>query len=91
LINGDDPDYIRLQEIEKRHRAIQRQNEAPYFRMLMFWDDTVLQAVLVEPMLWIAMAIYVAVRVGAYTSLPAYVSEIGSIDTTAVSAFLTFF
>ena len=91
LIFSNDPDYKRLQDLEKRRRAILKRTDLGFFRMLLFWDGTCLQAVLSETMLWITMLIYVLVRVGAYTSLPTFVSEIGSTDITTVGAFVTFF
>ena len=91
LIFSNDPGYKRLQDIEKRRRAILKRTDLGFFRMLFFWDGTCLQAVLSEAMLWITMLIYVLVRVGAYTSLPTFVSEIGSTDITTVGAFVTFF
>ena len=90
-IFANDPEYKRLQKIEKRRRAILKRTDLGFFRMLLFFDGTCLQAVLTEPMLYVTMLIYVLVRVGAYTGLPTFVSEIGSTDITTVGAFITFF
>ena len=90
-IFANDPEYKRLQKIEKRRRAILKRTDLGFFRMLLFFDGTCLQAVLTEPMLYVTMLIYVLVRIGAYTGLPTFVSEIGSTDITTVGAFITFF
>ena len=89
--SGNIPDYERLKSIEGRRRKILKRKDLSFFKTLLFYDGTVLQTVLNEPMLWITMLIYILVRVGAYASLPTFVSEIGSTDTTTVGAFLTFF
>ena len=50
---SNDPDYKRLQEIERRRRAILKRKDASFFRTLLFWDGTVLHAVIRESMLYI--------------------------------------
>ena len=88
---SNDPDYKRLQEIERRRRAILKRKDASFFRTLLFWDGTVLHAVIRESMLYITLLIYVAVRVFARIGLPEFVSDIGTADITTIGAFVTFF
>jgi hypothetical protein len=91
LVHHNNPNWKKVQELEKRRRAILKKTDSSFFRMLLFWDGTVLQALITEPMLWITMLIYVLVRVGARVGLPTFVSEVGGTDTTTIGAFLTFF
>lgn len=91
LVHHNNPNWKKVQELEKRRRAILKKTDSSFFRMLLFWDGTVLQALITEPMLWITMIIYILVRVGARIGLPTFVSEVGGTDTTTIGAFLTFF
>lgn len=90
-LHDDALDWNQIQYIERRHCAILKQTEVSLFGMLMFWDSTVLQAILTEPMLWITMAVYFVIRAMARTSLLTSVSELGNTDISVVEAFLTFF
>ena len=70
LVHHNNPNWKKVQELEKRRRAILKKTDSSFFRMLLFWDGTVLQALITEPMLWITMIIYILVRVGARIGLP---------------------
>ena len=84
-------DWQKLQDIEKRRRAILKRTDVPFLRMLLYWDGTVLQALVNEPMTWITIAIYILVRVWARIGLPDFVSVFGSANTSAIGSFLVFF
>ena len=56
---GSNPNWERLNEIERRRLNVLGRTEVSFFRMLFYWDGTVLQAVITKPMLWITLAIYI--------------------------------
>ncbi len=88
---GSNPNWERLNEIERRRLNVLGRTDVSFFRMLFYWDGTVLQAVITKPMLWITLAIYIAVRIGARWDMPSFVSTLGSTDTAVIGGFLTFF
>ncbi len=92
---GSNPNWERLNDIERRRLNGLGRTDVFFVRMLFYWDGTVLQAVLMKPLMWItlaiAIAIYIAVRIGARWGMPSFVSTLGSIDTAVIGGLLTFF
>lgn len=91
LFLGGHADWKKLQDIEKRRRAILKRHDVPFFRMLLYWDGTVLQALANEPAMWITIAIYILVRVWARIGLPDFVTTLGSVNVATIGSFLVFF
>jgi predicted membrane chloride channel (bestrophin family) len=80
-----------LQRIEKRRRAILLLVEQPFWKVLTYWDGTVLRAISMDPLFWFVLACYVAVRIQARLELPTFVASLSSNNLTIVGGFLTFF
>jgi len=80
-----------LQRIEKRRRAILLRVEDPFWKVLTYWDGTVLRFLSLDPLFWFTIAVYVAVRVGARLGLPDFVSDLGTGNIGVIGGFLTFF
>mmetsp|Transcript_10223 Transcript_10223/g.20479 ORF Transcript_10223/g.20479 Transcript_10223/m.20479 type:complete len:114 (+) Transcript_10223:363-704(+) len=58
LMKKDDITWEQICDVEKRRRAILRRTELPFWRMLFFWDGTVLQALARDTLMWLTMIIY---------------------------------
>ena len=90
----NDPDELtweQLKAIEKRRRKILTQSDYPFYRILMFWDGTVLKILSRDPLMWLTIVIYVGVRIWARFGLPSVFSDIAGADIGAIGAFLSFF
>lgn len=90
---GDELSWEQLQAIEKRRRAIlQRQGKHSYFRILLFYDGTLVKMLSTDPLLWLTMLIYIIVRIFAHLDrLPEVLNDIAGADIGIVGAFLSFF
>lgn len=66
--------------IEKRRRSVLKRTELPFFRILFFWDGTVLRLLVKDALMWITILIYVLMRIGARVGMPDFVSELGGAD-----------
>ena len=80
-----------LRPLKQNRREILKRNELPYFRMLLFWNGTILAALIEDPLMWICMLIYMLVRIGARFGLPDFVADLGGADISVISVFLSFF
>ena len=80
-----------LQRIERKRRNLLKRVEEPFWKTLLHWDGTVLSHLKSDSVLWLTIAIYVAIRIGARKGLPSYVSTLDSGRLDIVGGFLTFF
>lgn len=91
IAEEDNFTWEELKTIEKRRRAILKRANLPFFRMLLFWDGTVLKALSEDALMYLTVLIYSAVRVGARVGLPDFVADLGGADIGVIGAFLSFF
>jgi len=91
VLGRDDMAWERLVEIEKKRREILRRNKVGFFRILLFWDGTVLSALARDPLFYAMMIIYVLVRVAAYAAIPDFVAQLGGAPIGIIGGFLSFF
>lgn len=80
-----------LQRIEKKRRNILKRAEEPFWKTLTHWDGTVLSHLSCDSVLWLTIALYVAVRIAAREGLPDYVASLDAGRMGIVGGFLTFF
>lgn len=90
---GDNEDYTweELKDIEARRRDILRRAELPFYRMLTYYDGTCLSILAFDPLLWLTMSVFVALRIQARYGLPDYVDHLSSGNIGVIGAFLSFF
>lgn len=91
LVKNGELTYEELRAIEGRRRAILKRSQLPFYRILTFWDGTVLRTLVTDFLFWFTMAIYVAVRIQARVGLPDFVSDIKTSDIGVIGGFLSFF
>ena len=89
--SNDDYRWEELLRIEKRRNAILKRVELPFWKVLTYWDGTVLRHISRDNLFWLTLAIYAAVRIRARLGLPAFVANLASNNLTVVGGFLTFF
>lgn len=87
----DDDRWEELQRIEKQRRNILSRAEEPFWKILSHWDGTVLSHLKSDSVLWLTIALYVAVRVAARQGLPEFVAGLDAGRMSIVGGFLTFF
>lgn len=82
-----------LQSIEERRRKIlRRQGRKSFFRILFYWDGTLLRMLAQDRLMRLTVAIYALVRIGAHLNLlPEVLNTIGGADIGIIGAFLSFF
>lgn len=85
--------WEQLQAVEKRRRAIlRRQGRFSFFRIVLFWDGTLLKMLTSEPLLWLTMLIYILIRIFAHLdALPEVLNDIAGADIGVIGVFLSFF
>jgi hypothetical protein len=73
--------WEQLQAIEKRRRSIlRRQGHYSFFRIVFFWDGTLLKMLTSEPLLWLTMFIYTIIRIFAHLdALPEVLNDIAAL------------
>jgi hypothetical protein len=80
LVGEHELSWDELCTIEKRRRNILKRTELPFFRILFFWDGTVLRLLVTDALMWITILIYVLMRIGARVGMPDFVSDLGGAD-----------
>ena len=94
-ILGAKPTYTwaELETIEERRRAILKRVDMPFWRILGFWDGTCLKVMVRDGLLWMALLLYVAVRVQKELgTLPSYFEKLEeNTNIDIVGGFLSFF
>jgi len=82
-----------LQAVEKRRRSIlKRQGNFSFFRIVFFWDGTLLKMLSSEPLLWLTIIIYAFIRIFAHLdALPEVLNDIAGADIGVIGVFLSFF
>jgi predicted membrane chloride channel (bestrophin family) len=82
-----------LQAIESRRRAILKQTELPFWKILTFWDGTCLRALASDWLIWATVGLYVLIRIQArFTdTMPDYVANLANTDIAIIGGFLSFF
>lgn len=85
--------WEQLQAIGKRHQLILcRQGHYSFFRIVFFWDGTLLKMLTSEPLLWLTMLIYTIIRIFAHLdALPEVLNDIAGADIGVIGVFLSFF
>lgn len=93
LSNGDEvPSFAQLQDIEKRRRAILLRTEEPFWKILSYWDGTCLYILVRDPLFWLTIIVYAAIRTAAYTAdVPEHVTDIDPKEIGVIGGFLSFF
>lgn len=91
LLGLEDYTWEELKQIEKRRREILRRRNLSFFRILTFWDGTVLSALGRDPFVYVLMALYIVLRVAARTHIPYYVAALAESDVAIIGGFLSFF
>jgi len=87
----DEYRWEELQKIEKRRRAILQWVEEPFWKIITHWNGTVLRFLAMDPLLWLTMMIYAAVRVVSRLDFPEFLDDLGSGNITVIGGFLSFF
>lgn len=81
-----------LLSIEKRRRAILKRQGQPFFRILWYWDGTLLKILSRDRLMMLTMAIFILIRIGAHLELlPEVLNDIAGADIGVIGAFLSFF
>jgi len=81
-----------LQRIERRRRKILQVVEEPFWKTLCHWDGTVIRQLSKDNVLWLTIAIFIAVRIGARLGLPDFVASIpAGGNITTLGGFISFF
>ena len=88
-----------LNKIEQRRRAILKRVESPFWRILGYWDGTCLKVLIADGLLWISLAVYIAVRLACIRGEqnddedePEYLSSLDdSSNIDIIGGFLSFF
>jgi len=93
--DGHDADEYRwaeLQRIEKTRRSILLWGEEPFWKILTHYNGTVLRFLLRDMLLYITMAVYIAVRLLArFTGgVPTFLDELGQGQITVVGGFVRY-
>lgn len=85
--------WTELQWIEgRRRKIIRRQGRKSFFRILFYWDGTLLRMLAQDRLMRLTMGIYALIRVGAHLNLlPSVLNTIGGADIGIIGAFLSFF
>lgn len=93
VLKGDELSWEQLQSVEKRRRAIlRRQGKYSFFKIVLFWDGTLLKMLSTEPLLWLTMLIYIIIRIFAHLdTLPEVLNDIAGADIAVIGVFLSFF
>ena len=79
LVGDKELSWDELCAIEKRRRNVLKRTELPFFRILFFWDGTVLPMLATDALMWITILIYVLIRVGARAvGMPGFVTDLGN-------------
>lgn len=90
---GGEYTWEQLVSIERRRRSIlRRQGKFSFFRIVFFWDGTLLKMLATEPLMWVTMLTYIIVRVFAHLdTLPEALNDIAGADIGVIGVFLSFF
>lgn len=93
--NKDDSavSWEKLQDIEEHRREILKRTDQPFWKILSYWDGTVLQTILYDSvLLWIVLGLYIFIRLQAhFYHLPGQVEDVELIDIAVLGGFLSFF
>jgi ribosomal protein S15P/S13E len=91
-LKNDDLTWEELQVIEKRRRRILGYGNRSYFRILLFFEGTVLSALLRDPLMYTVLILYVAARLAVRFSgdiSAEIVTTFRSSDIGVVGGFLS--
>mmetsp|Transcript_12643 Transcript_12643/g.30850 ORF Transcript_12643/g.30850 Transcript_12643/m.30850 type:complete len:435 (-) Transcript_12643:198-1502(-) len=85
--------FEELQSIERHRREILLRAELPFWRILLFWSGTCLKEIATDLLVWLTMAVYVAIRVYANSidEVPESVALIEKTNINVLGGFLSFF
>lgn len=86
------PSFENLSKLEAERRKILKRLELPAWRILTYTSGTCLKGLVLDPLIWITMAIYVGIRIAAHVSNRQVEVEImGKSEIGVLGAFLSFF
>jgi predicted membrane chloride channel (bestrophin family) len=83
-----------LERIEQKRRAILTRVEDPFWKILAYWDGTVLKCLVRDSLLWITLLLFAAIRLQnrySTSTVPKEIGEITNANTTLIGGFLSFF
>lgn len=84
--------WEKLNDIDKRRRAVLRAVELPFWRILFHWEGTCLKVLVKDALLWASLACFVMVRIQAHTgNLPGYLVDLEDTNIDIIGGFLSFF
>lgn len=70
-----DLSHEQLVGIETRRRSILQRGGLPFWRILLFWEGTVLRLLLRDSFFWLVLIVYIAIRIQARYGTPDLVKE----------------
>jgi predicted membrane chloride channel (bestrophin family) len=84
--------FATLKNVEDRRRKILKRTELPFWRILGYFEGTCLKAMSVDWLLWVTLAVYIALRVILRNDawMPGAI-DLGGTDITVIGGFLSFF
>mmetsp|Transcript_4002 Transcript_4002/g.5758 ORF Transcript_4002/g.5758 Transcript_4002/m.5758 type:complete len:398 (+) Transcript_4002:108-1301(+) len=87
------PEFEELKDIERIRRELLLRAELPFWRILLFWKGTCLKEISTDLLVWLTMAIYVAIRIYANSVdiVPEYSSLAEKTNIGILGGFLSFF
>jgi Bestrophin, RFP-TM, chloride channel len=88
VVGGRVPTFNELKGIEKKRREILKRSSLPLLRILFFWDGTCNSILFQDPLFWITLTLYMAVRLQARVMK---IENISNSDIGIIGGFLSFF
>lgn len=91
--NDDELTYDQLTKVESRRRNILRRSEEPFYSVLCHWDGTCLRILILDPLIWLTITLYVLIRFMCHVGLPDYMqdADLSSSNISVIGGFLSFF
>lgn len=77
-----------LESIEKNRRKILTRAEDPFWKILTYFDGTVLRFLVQDTLIWITMILYVLIRIQSRLSVPKQIEELSNTNTQVLGGFL---
>mmetsp|Transcript_20593 Transcript_20593/g.44731 ORF Transcript_20593/g.44731 Transcript_20593/m.44731 type:complete len:380 (+) Transcript_20593:49-1188(+) len=87
------PNFKELKTIERHRREILLRTELPFWRILLFWSGTCLKEISTDLLVWLAMLIYIGIRICAHSLdyVPDSVALLEKTNIGVLGGFLSFF
>ena len=91
--NDEELTFDQLTRVENRRRSILRRSEEPFYSVLCHWDGTCLRILILDPLIWLTVTLYVLIRVKCHIGLPDYMqdADLSSSNISVIGGFLSFF